>query len=203
MAVIDWLILVFVIVSVLSAAKNGFFLEVFSLAGVIAGLLIASWNYQKLLPWVSRWIHSWPAAEALSFLCIALLVMILAGILGRVIRWSVHSIGLGWADRFIGALFGFVKGCALVTLAVLVIAAFMPQATWFKQSRLAPYFLSAAHQASVITPYELGERIRQGVVILRNSQPTWLRPSAIANPQDGSPWVPVVVRQNRLGQTRA
>jgi membrane protein required for colicin V production len=199
MAVIDWLILVFVVVSVLSAAKNGFFLEVFSLAGVIAGLLIASWNYQKLLPWVSRWIHSWPAAEALSFLCIALLVMILAGILGRIIRWSVHSIGLGWADRFIGALFGFVKGCALVTLAVLVIAAFMPQATWFKQSRLAPYFLSAAHQASVITPYELGERIRQGVVILRNSQPPWLRPSAVASPQVRSPWVPVVVRQSRLG----
>jgi membrane protein required for colicin V production len=199
MAVIDWLILVFLVVSVLSAAKNGFFLEVFSLAGVIAGLLIASWNYQKLLPWIGRWIHSWPAAEALSFLCIALAVMILAGILGRVIRWSVHSIGLGWADRFIGALFGFVKGCALVTLAVLVIAAFMPQATWFKQSRLAPYFLSAAHQASVITPYELGERIRQGVVILRNSQPPWLRPSAAAYPQAGSPWAPVVVRQNRLG----
>jgi len=199
MAVIDWIILVFVVVCVLSAAKNGFFLEVFSLAGLIAGLLIASWNYQKLLPWVSQWIHSWPAAEALSFLCIALLVMILAGILGRVIRWSVHSIGLGWADRFIGALFGFVKGCALVTLAVLVIAAFMPQATWFKQSRLAPYFLSAAHQASVMTPYDLGERIRQGVVILRNSQPTWLRPSAVASPQAGSPWVPVVVRQIRLG----
>ena len=112
MAVIDWLILVVLLVSVLSAAKNGFFLEVFSLTGVIAGLLIASWNYQKLLPWVSRWIHSWAAAQALSFLLIALAVMILAGLLGRVIRWSVHSIGLGWADRFIGAIFGFFKGCA-------------------------------------------------------------------------------------------
>ncbi len=199
MAVIDWLILVVLLVSVLSAAKNGFFLEVFSLTGVIAGLLIASWNYQKLLPWVSRWIHSWPAAEALSFLLIALAVMILAGLLGRVVRWSVHSIGLGWADRFIGAVFGFVKGCALVTLAVLVIAAFLPQATWFQQSRLAPYFLSAAHQASVVTPYELGDRIRQGVTIIRNSQPSWLKPSAVACPQASSPWAPVVVRQNRLG----
>ena len=199
MAVIDWLILVVLLVSVLTAAKNGFFLEVFSLAGIIAGLLIASWNYQKLLPWIGRWIHSFPASEVLSFLCIALGVMLLAGVLGRVIRWSVHSIGLGWADRFIGAVFGFVKGCALVTVAVLVIAAFMPQATWFQQTRLAPYFLSAAHQASVITPYELGERIRQGVVIIRNSQPAWLKPSAAACPQASSPWAPVVVRQNRLG----
>ena len=87
------------------------------------------------------------SAEALSFLLIALGVMLLAGLVGRMIRWSVHSIGLGWADRFIGACFGLVKGCALVTLAVLVVAAFLPQATWFQQSRLAPYFLTAAHQA--------------------------------------------------------
>ncbi len=199
MALVDWLIFVVLLVSVLSAAKNGFFVEVFSLAGVVAGLLIASWNYQRLLPWVARWIHSYPAAEALSFLLIALGVMILAGILGRVIRWSVHSIGLGWADRFVGAIFGFIKGCVLVTLAILVVAAFLPQATWFQQSRLAPYFLSAAHQASVVTPAELGERIRQGVVTIRNAQPQWLKPSAIARPKASSPWASVVVKQNRLG----
>ena len=192
MAVVDWVILVVLLVSVLSAAKNGFFLEVFALIGVVSGLLIASWNYQRLLPWVSRWIHSWPAAEALSFLLVALGVMIVAGLLGRIIRWSVHSIGLGWADRFIGAVFGFAKGCVLVTLAVLVIAAFLPQATWFQQSRLAPYFLSAAHQASVVTPNELGERIRQGVDIIRNAQPEWLKPSAAASPQTVSPWTSVV-----------
>ncbi len=177
MALIDWLIVVVLLVSVLSAAKNGFFLEVFSLAGVVTGLLLASWNYQRLLPWIGRWVHTLAVAEALSFLLIALGVILLAGLLGRVIRWSVHSIGLGWADRFVGAVFGLVKGCALVTLAVLVVAAFLPQATWIQQSRLAPYFLTAAHQASVITPYQLGERIRQGVVVIRNAQPTWLKPS--------------------------
>jgi membrane protein required for colicin V production len=195
MAVVDWLILIVVLLSVLSAVRNGFLLELFSLVGVFAGLLFASWNYQRLLPWVTRWIHSWPAAEAISFLVIALGVMILAGILGRLIRWSAHSIGLGWADRFFGAVFGFFKGYVLITLAVLVVAAFFPQATWFQESRLAPYFLSAAHQASVVTPFELGERIRQGVVIIRNSQPTWLKPSATAFPYASSPWAPVVAKE--------
>jgi membrane protein required for colicin V production len=199
MALIDWIIVVVLVVSVVSAAKNGFFLEVFSLAGVVAGLWIASWNYQRVLPWVTRWIHSLPAAEALSFLVIALGVMIAAGLLGRAIRWSVHSIGLGWADWFVGAVFGFLKGCALVTLAVLTIAAFLPKAEWFQKSRLAPYFLSAAHQASIVTPYELGERIRQGVVIIRNAQPQWLKPSALVPPQYLSPWTSVVANQIRLG----
>ena len=199
MALVDWIILVVLVVSVLSAAKNGFFLEIFSLAGVVAGLWIASWNYQRLLPWITRWIHSLAAAEALSFLLVAFGVMIAAAILGRAIRWSVHSIGLGWADRVIGAVFGLLKGCALVTLAVLTVAAFLPKAPWFQRSILAPYFLSAAHQASIVTPYELGERIRQGVVIIRNAQPQWLKPSAVASPQIISPWTSVVANQNRLG----
>jgi membrane protein required for colicin V production len=178
MALIDGLMVVILLVSVLSAAKRGFFLEVFSLAGVILGLLLASWNYQKLLPWVDRWIHNVAGAEIISFSTVAIAVMIVAGLLGRLIRWSVHSVGLGWADRLIGAIFGFLKGCVLITIAVLVVAAFLPQATWFRTSRLAPYFLTAAHQASVVTPSELGQRIREGVTVIRNAQPPWLRPSA-------------------------
>ncbi|HTV04825.1 MAG TPA: CvpA family protein [Acidobacteriaceae bacterium] len=178
MVLIDWLIVIVLLVSVLSAAKNGFFLEVFSLAGILIGLVLASWNYQRLLPWLTRWVRSLPAAEALSFLLIALGVMLLAGLLGRVVRWSVHSIGLGWADRFLGALFGFVKGFILITVVVLVIAAFFPGATWFKRSRLAPCFLTAAHRASALAPSSLELRIREGVINLRYSEPHWLKPAA-------------------------
>jgi membrane protein required for colicin V production len=118
----------------------------------------------------------------MAFLAIALGVMILAGLLGRIIRWSVRSIGLGWADRLIGAVFGLVKGCVLVTLAVMAITAFVPRTTWFQQSRLSPYFLSVAHQTAIVTPAALGERIRQGVTLIRNAQPNWLRPSERSAP---------------------
>jgi membrane protein required for colicin V production len=65
-----------------------------------------------------------------------------------------------------------------VTLGVMAIAAFLPRATWLEQSKLAPYFLSVAHQASVVTPSELGERIREGVKVIRDAQPDWLKPNA-------------------------
>lgn len=192
MVLIDWLILIVVLVSVLSAAKNGLLLEVFSLAGVLIGFVLASWNYQRLLPWLTLWVHSLPAAGALSFLVIALGVMLLAGILGRVVRWSIHSIGLGWADRFLGAIFGFVKGFVIVTIAVLVIAAFFPKATWFQRSRLAPCFLTAAHQASAAAPGNLEQRIRDGVRSLRKSEPHWLKPAAT-----------LVITVSKAGPTRA
>jgi membrane protein required for colicin V production len=178
MAWIDWAIGVILIVSVLSAAKHGFFVEVFSLAGILLGLLLASWNYLKVLSWFTPWIHSPGTAEAVAFVSIALTVMVIAGLAGRAIRWMAHSIGLGWADRLIGAVFGFFKGCVLITLGIMAIAAFLPHVTWMEQSRFAPYFLSAAHKASVVTPAELSERIREGVNAIRNAQPDWLKPNA-------------------------
>ncbi len=178
MAIVDWVILIVLVLSVLSAAKTGLVVEVISLAGLILGLLLASWDYQKLTPWMAQWIHSPSWSQAIAFIVIALAVMIVASVVGRVVRWSVKSIGLGWADRLAGAAFGLVKGCALVTIAVMVIAAFWPGATWFRQSRFAPGFLSIARRAAVVAPAELGDRIRSGVIVLRKSQPEWLRPAA-------------------------
>lgn len=177
MAMADWLILAVLLVSVLSAARSGFFLEVFSLSGAILGLALASWNYQRLLPWIHHWIHSRAAAEAVSFLLIALGIMLLAGLVGRIFRWSAHSVGLGWVDRVLGALFGAVKGFVLVTIAVLVIAAFFPKASWFRDSRLAPYFLEAAHRASAMAPADLEQRVHEGVDMLRSGE-TWVKPAS-------------------------
>lgn len=177
MTVVDWGIVVVVIVSVLSAAKTGLIVEVFSLAGLIVGLLVASWDYQRLMPWMSTWIHTQALAEALAFIAIALAVMLAAGLAGRILRWSVKSVGLGWADRLAGAAFGLVKGCALVTVAVMIIAAFWPGATWLRQSRFAPGFLSMARHAAIVAPSDLADRIRSGVVVLRKAQPEWMRPA--------------------------
>jgi membrane protein required for colicin V production len=178
MAVIDWVIAAILVVSVIGAARNGFFVEAFSLAGVILGLLIASWNFQKLMPWLLHAIHTPAIAEALAFLAIALAIMIVAGLAGRALHWSARSIGLGWLDRLVGAAFGLLKGCVVVTLGVMALAAFFPRSGWLDHSRLAPYFLTAAHTTAAVTPVELGARIRDGVRIIRDAQPDWLKPHA-------------------------
>ncbi|MGC2618531.1 MAG: CvpA family protein [Acidobacteriaceae bacterium] len=178
MAVIDWVIVAFILVTVLAAAKSGLIVEVCSLAGLILGLMLASWDYEILLPWTKQWIHTQEMAQAAAFFGVFLAVMIVAGIVGRLIRWSVKSVGLGWADRTAGAVFGLVKGCALVTIAAMVIAAFWPSATWFRESHLAPEFLSMADHVSIVAPSDLKEKIQHGVTNLRKSQPDWMKPVA-------------------------
>jgi membrane protein required for colicin V production len=178
MAIVDWVIAAIVILAVLGAAKNGFFVEAFSLGGVVLGLLIASWNYQRLMPSLMQMIHRPAIAETIAFLVIALSIMVIAGVVGRLLHRTARSIGLGWLDRLVGAAFGFLKGCIVVTLGVMALAAFYPESGWLDHSRLAPYFLSAAHTTTAVTPQQLGERIRDGVKIIRDAQPDWLKPHA-------------------------
>ncbi len=77
------------VVSVVSAFVKGFFVEVFSLAGVILGLFIAAANYGAFALWILRVVHNREAANLIAFLLIALLVMLLAGIAGRLLSWLV------------------------------------------------------------------------------------------------------------------
>jgi membrane protein required for colicin V production len=182
MAFIDWIIAAVLVISVLGAARKGLVLEAFSLAGVVLGLLLASWNYTRLTPWASQWMHQPQLAAAGSFLAIALGVMVIAGIAGRLVRWSVKSVGLGFADRLLGAIFGFIKGCVLVTIGIMALAAFFPRTTWLKDSRLASYFLSMAHTTTAITPTDLGARIRSGVRVIRDAQPIWQQHDANGAP---------------------
>ncbi|HEY0785822.1 MAG TPA: CvpA family protein [Acidobacteriaceae bacterium] len=174
MAWIDWCIAAVVLMTAINAGRKGFVVEAFSLAGIVLGLLLASWNYRRAVPYFSGWLHPGPLAEAAAFLAIALGVMILAGLIGRAIRWSARSLGLGWADRLLGVCFGLVKGGILVTLAVMALAAFWPKAPWLRGSELAPYFLSAARDTAFVTPLALGERVRHGIRLLHEQEEGWL-----------------------------
>jgi len=174
----DLLIVIVLVVSVVSAFVKGFFVEVFSLAGVIVGLFIAAANYGGFSLWVLRVVRNREAANLIAFLLIALLVMLLAGIAGRLLRGLFRGVGLGIVDRLLGAAFGLVEGCVVVTLVLMGIVAFLPRQDWLSNSRLAPVFLTAAHGGSQVVPFALGEEIRQGLQALRTGQPNWLKPSS-------------------------
>lgn len=177
MATADWVIVAILLLCTVQAARRGIFVEAFSLAGIVVGVGVASWNYPLFLPFFERWLTSPALAEATSFLLIALLVMIAAGAVGRLIRWSMRTIGLGWADRLMGAAFGLVKGAVLVTLGVMVLVAFWPGSRALHGSRLGPYFVTAAKESTVATPAGLQQKVRYGARLLREHSsgfPNWI-----------------------------
>jgi membrane protein required for colicin V production len=174
----DLLIVVVLAGAVVSAFVKGFFVEVFSLAGVVVGLFIAAANYGGFAPWVQHVIGNREAANLIAFLLIALFVMLVASLAGRLLRSLFRGVGLGIVDRLLGAVVGLVEGCAVVTLVLMGMAAFLPRQDWLSNSRLAPVFLTAAHGGSNVVPLALGEEIRQGLQALRRAPPNWMKPSS-------------------------
>ena len=170
MSLLDWVIVTILVVSTLAAARSGLIVEVFSLGGLLLGLLLACWNYKRLLPWVMSWGMKPPAGKVIAFVIIALGVMILAGILGRIIRWSIRFVGLGWLDSLAGAAFGLVKGVVLVVVMIVALLAFLPKTSLVRNSRLAPAFLTAAHGVAGVSPAELSGKIRNGITNLRKEK---------------------------------
>jgi membrane protein required for colicin V production len=174
----DLLIIIVLAVCVVSAFAKGFFVEIFSLAGVIVGLFIAAAKYMVVAPWILIVVHNHAAANLIAFLLIVLLVMVAAGVAGRLLRGLFRGVGLGGIDRLLGAAVGLAEGCVVVTLVLMGILAFLPRQEWLNGSRLAPVFLTAAHGGSHVVPFALGQEIRQGVEALRSAQPGWFTPSS-------------------------
>ncbi len=170
----DLLIVAVLAISTVAAFVRGFFLEIFSLAGLFVGLIVASEEYEPVAGWLQQWARRWISStaarqdmtELAAFLLLSLGVMLLATLIGRLLRGAAQQIGLGFLDRILGAGLGFIKGCVVITLVEMAVMAFLPQAGFVKRSRLAPCFVDAAHQVSHITPVELGDKIRRGTGML-------------------------------------
>ena len=171
---IDWIIIAVLLGSAAQAASIGLFVELFSLAGVIIGLLAGSWEYGALAPWFLQFVKSQSTANLAAFLAIFLGIVLLAGVAGRIARWAVSKVGLGFLDRLLGALFGFLRGAAVVSISLMSIAAFLPDSKPVADSSLAPYFLLAARSAMWLAPADVRAKVREGVVILRGAAETKL-----------------------------
>lgn len=170
MNVADWIVLLVLLVSVVQAASSGFFQEAFGLAGLVFGYLIAAWQYQRLAGRFVAYISSRWLGEIVAFLAIFLGVMILAGILGKIVRWLVKEAGLSVVDRFFGAVLGLVRGCLLVAIVLVSMTAFTPTSRWLQGSSLAPYFLVVGRAAIWIAPGELRAQFYKGLDYLRQAQ---------------------------------
>lgn len=160
---VDWVIVVAVVLSMALAAKEGFFYEIFSLAGVVVGYLLAAWEYGHVAGWFSPYTRAQWVAEIGAFLLIFIAVVVLAGMVGRITRWAMKEVGLRWFDRLLGAAFGLLRGVLVIAVIVLALASFTPGVRLLAGSALSPYFLVVARAATWVAPAAVRDRFRQGM----------------------------------------
>ncbi len=163
----DWLLVIVLAWSTIVGLVRGIIREVFGLAGTILGLLVAAWNYLAFARWLSRWITSQVAAEVTAFLLIAVGVLVVCTLIGRLVRGTAHTIGLGFPDRLAGAAFGLIRGALIGVVILITATAFFPPQTLIARSRLAPYFLAAAREVCFVVPQHLQRRVTGGTASIR------------------------------------
>ena len=176
MAWVDWLIAFLMLMSVLAGVRNGFLRSASALIGLVMGLSLATWNYERLGRSLVALVRSEALANTLAFLLIAFLVMVLAAIIGKILSKAVHGVGLGCLDRLAGAVFGFFQGALVVMIFVLTALAFYPHASWLAEARLPRLFFGACHQTARVSPNELANRVRSGLRVLAGESPQWMHP---------------------------
>lgn len=174
MTLVDWIIVIVVAAAMLGGIARGFFRSAFSLAGLVLGLALASWNYWRLATILKPLVRSIDVANAIAFLVIAFLVMAVAALIGAVLAKMFEKVGLGCLDRLAGAVFGLVEGVVFVTLCILVTVAFFPQTQWLTEARLPRYFFGALHVSTRVTPDRLAERVRKELRVLEAESPEWM-----------------------------
>lgn len=156
MNILDILLIVIVAFCVIRSWSKGFIREIFSILGIIVGVLVASRYYQLLFPYVSRYISDDAFISLLSFTLVFLGTFIIVAVLGMLVKALVRIMFVGWVDHTMGGIFGFVKGLLFISLLIWILTTFLPKgSSLLRDSRFSPYIARASRIFVVMTPPKL------------------------------------------------
>lgn len=152
----DLVILGVLLVSMIVSLFRGFVREVFSLLVWIAAGFCALQAAGPLAEQMDGWIEMPSARLVVAFVGVFVLVLVVGGLVNYLLGKLVASTGLSGTDRLFGALFGALRGMAIV-LAAVIIARFtpFPDDPWWQESRLLPEFERLAAVAVAQFPESL------------------------------------------------
>jgi membrane protein required for colicin V production len=159
---LDWTFAAIVAVSVITAIIKGFTRELISLASLVIGLVVAAAAYPRAAPWFEDLTKSHEIALGLGFLVLFLGTLLLGSLVSLLARKLIKSAGIQWFDRFLGAVFGLVRGVLVDCILLFVLLAFAIKPGAVQQSSLAPYVTAGANVISLAMPASLKAQFHLG-----------------------------------------
>ena len=156
-----------VALSTLFAFVRGVIRELIALCAWIGGFVAAI----AFTPLVGSYLPDVAGHPVVRYVVAFALIIIAALLLGALIAWplakAIRAAGLGFADRFLGSIFGLARGLLVVVGFVLVAGlTSLPRADWWQNSALAAPLVTAALALKPWLPPQWAERLdysRDGV----------------------------------------
>ena len=169
--------LIAIVILGISAAAG--FAHGFARAGVaffagMLGMVFGFWFYATPAAWIHQYISSVWVSNLLGFLLVYWLFLLAGSLIGRLLAKVFRWTGLSFIDRFLGAVFGLVRGALIIVALVAVLLAFTPKPTpnWMVDSALLPYAMNASNVVASLAPGVVKEAFRTSTHEIRD---VWLR----------------------------
>ena len=160
MTTFDWAVVAVIGLSTLLAFFRGVVRELIAVVAWVLGLVGAI----AFTPVLGTMLPTIPGYPGVPYLIAFALIVIGALLLGALIAWpltkAVRAAGLGFADRFLGSIFGLVRGAALM-LAFVIVAGLtpLPRTAWWQHSALVPPLVAGVGELTPWLPDDLARRL--------------------------------------------
>jgi len=157
----DYAVLAVLGLSAVIGIWRGLLREVFALAAWIAATLVAMLFAGEVAAWLPASFAT-PLVRAVIAVIVLFFAVLMAVSLGGVFASRLaRAVGLSFADRTLGAVFGIARGALI--LVVLVLAAgltALPRQPFWREAKLAAPLETAAIAVKPYLPRAVADRVR-------------------------------------------
>jgi len=160
---LDWTLSAIAAVSVAAAIWEGLIRELISIASLVIGLVIAVFGYRTGGNWFRSLTDLPEVALGLGFLALFFGTLVVGALAAFLARKIVQKSGLLWFDRFLGGLFGLVRGFAICSVLLMAMVAFSIRTSAVQNSTLTPYVVLGARAVGALMPEGIRARFQNGV----------------------------------------
>ncbi|MCK4273501.1 MAG: CvpA family protein [Dehalococcoidales bacterium] len=150
---LDIVILVLIVVPTLIGLKIGIIKALFTIAGMIVGVVLAG-RFSESLGGVLTFISDPGWARIAAFAIILIAVMVIASVLAAVLKKVVSVVLLGWVNRLGGAVLGFVLGAVFCSALLSMWVNFLGIGDTVSDSALANFLLGSFPFVLALLPAE-------------------------------------------------
>jgi membrane protein required for colicin V production len=156
----DWIVLLIVGLSTLLAFFRGVIRELIALIAWVLGVIAAI----GFAPILGRMLPEIAGHPVVPYVIAFALILIVALLVGALIAWplskAIRAAGLGFVDRFLGSVFGFVRGIVLMLAFVLVAGLTpLPRTIWWQASAFVPPLVAGVVVLRPHLPRDLAGRL--------------------------------------------
>lgn len=139
---------------------RGFVYELLSIAGWIAAFIVARFFAQEASLWAPDWMGASETKMVVAYIGLFIGTLIICGIVAWLLSKLVRVAGLGLIDRLMGAIFGLVRGLALVLIMVLLAGLTpLPKKTFWRDAWSSQTWQSVAVFSKRFLPETLANKV--------------------------------------------